>query len=156
MKKIAILALMASFVFWSCDSKKDESATLEETEVSAEEMEIPEVPDMHTAQTSLDYTGTYKGVLPCADCEGIETVVTLNEDGTYQVTSTYLGKGEDNVFEESGNYTWKDNGSDIVLEDEDGENTMYFVAENKIIRLDMEGNRIEGALADNYVLNKED
>lgn len=156
MKKIAILAVMASFVFWSCDSKKDETVTLEETEVTAEETDIPEVPDMHTAETSLDYTGTYTGVLPCADCEGIETTVVLNEDGTYEVTSTYLGKGEDNVFEESGNYSWKDNGSEIVLEGDDSENVMYFVAENKIIRLDMEGNRIEGPLAENYVLNKED
>ncbi|HSH50375.1 MAG TPA: copper resistance protein NlpE N-terminal domain-containing protein, partial [Bacteroidales bacterium] len=30
-------------------------------------------PDMHTSEISLDWQGTYKGVLPCADCPGIET-----------------------------------------------------------------------------------
>ena len=34
-------------------------------------------PDIHNAETSLDYRGTYRGVLPAADCPGIETTLTL-------------------------------------------------------------------------------
>jgi hypothetical protein len=36
-----------------------------------------------TSRTSLDWPGTYTGVLPCADCEGIETTITLSVDLTY-------------------------------------------------------------------------
>src|SRR4029434_9458109 len=34
----------------------------------------------------------YEGVLPCADCEGVRTVLTLfDEDFTYKLVETYLG-----------------------------------------------------------------
>ena len=39
----------------------------------------------HNAKNSLDYIGTYKGILPCADCEGIETELELNSDKTYEI-----------------------------------------------------------------------
>ena len=42
-------------------------------------------PDIHNAETSLDYRGTYRGVLPAADCPGIETTLTLKPDGTYSL-----------------------------------------------------------------------
>ena len=32
---------------------------------------VAEAPDMHTAETSLDYQGTYAGTLPAADCADI-------------------------------------------------------------------------------------
>ena len=35
------------------------------------------IPDMHTTMNSLDWDGTYTGILPCADCKGIETNITL-------------------------------------------------------------------------------
>jgi NlpE N-terminal domain len=34
----------------------------------------------------------YEGVLPCADCQGVRTVLTLfDEDFTYKLVETYLG-----------------------------------------------------------------
>ena len=47
-------------------------------------------PDIHNAETSLDYRGTYRGVLPAADCPGIETTLTLKPDGTYSLHEEYL------------------------------------------------------------------
>ena len=38
--------------------------------------------DMHTAEISLDYYGTYKGTLPAADCPGINVTLTLNKNKT--------------------------------------------------------------------------
>jgi len=49
---------------------------------------------------SLDWPGIYRGVLPCADCEGIETEIKINADLTYVISSTYLGKNEE-AFKES-------------------------------------------------------
>ena len=45
--------------------------------------------DIHNAETSLDYEGTYKGVLPAADCPGIETTLILNPD-VYKRQHLYL------------------------------------------------------------------
>jgi uncharacterized lipoprotein NlpE involved in copper resistance len=48
----------------------------------------------HNSRNSLDWAGVYKGTLPCADCEGIQEEIRLNDDLTYEMVSTYLGKGE--------------------------------------------------------------
>ncbi len=109
--------------------------------------------DKHNPRNSLDYTGSYTGLLPCADCEGIETQITLNKEGTYTKKMTYLGKGGDNVFEEKGNYTWNAAGQIITLEGKEVPN-QYFVGENKLTHLDIQGQKIEGDLAGMYVLKK--
>jgi copper homeostasis protein (lipoprotein) len=36
--------------------------------------------DEHNAKNSLDYIGMYKGIVPCADCEGIETILNLRDE----------------------------------------------------------------------------
>lgn len=36
----------------------------------------------------------YTGVIPCADCSGIETTVLFNPNGQYIEQLTYLGKEE--------------------------------------------------------------
>ncbi|WP_410201693.1 copper resistance protein NlpE N-terminal domain-containing protein, partial [Escherichia coli] len=34
---------------------------------------------------------SWRGVLPCADCEGIETSLFLEKDGTWVMNERYLG-----------------------------------------------------------------
>lgn len=46
-------------------------------------------------------SGIYSGLLPCADCAGIETTLQLNTDGTYDLTQNYSGKG---TFVETGKW----------------------------------------------------
>ena len=41
------------------------------------------------AQPDAQWIGRYYGVLPCASCEGIETTLILQEDGSYLLTETY-------------------------------------------------------------------
>ena len=36
--------------------------------------------------------GTYDGRLPCADCSGLRTVLTLGADGRYRMEESYEGK----------------------------------------------------------------
>lgn len=102
---------------------------------------------------SLDWTGTYEGTVPCADCEGIETSITLNHDLTYIVKTKYLGKDE-GVFERRGTFAWNEAGGAIVLDDTSGGPNRYLVGENALFQLDREGNRIAGDLAEKYVLRK--
>lgn len=106
----------------------------------------------HNARLSLDWAGSYRGVLPCADCAGIKSVVTLTPDGSYETRSTYLGKS-DAVLEEKGRFSWDAAGNIIQLGQSDP--VQYFVSENRLIRLAPDGSRIKGALADQYILTKE-
>lgn len=95
----------------------------------------------------------YTGVLPCADCSGIETTVLFNPNGKFIEQLTYLGKEEQkNTFFTTGNWTKK--GTKFFLIDSDEQKT-YFqpsVDGKKIEYLDQEGNRIESNL--NYTLEQ--
>ncbi|MBV5327707.1 MAG: META domain-containing protein [Chlorobium sp.] len=105
------------------------------------------------SETSLDWNGTYKGILPCADCEGIETALTLTKERTYLLESRYRGKGKQ-IYVEQGTFSWNTQGNTIQLSGgKDGLGT-YFVGENMLIQLDRSGQRVSGALAENYILKK--
>lgn len=109
--------------------------------------------DEHNAVTSLDFMGIYEGVLPCADCEGIQTVIELGVGNSYVKKVTYLGKENSEVIETQGTFSWNDEGNTITLDSEPAPN-QYFVGENVLFHLDIDGNRIAGDLADKYRLNK--
>jgi heat shock protein HslJ len=109
--------------------------------------------DGHSSRNALDWNGTYTGVLPCADCAGIETRVTLMSSGEFLRTTTYLGK-EEHGRTERGVFQWNDRGSAVRLQSEQGTAQQYQVGENMLFHLDQEGNRITGDLAEAYQLMK--
>ena len=121
----------------------------------AEHAEAAKPPsDGHTSQNALDWQGTYQGISPCADCEGILTQLTLLRNEKYELKIQYLGT-PDKAFIK-GPLVWSQNGSIITL---GGINkaeapTQYLVGENQLTELDLEGNRITGGLAEHYVLKK--
>ncbi|MFA7613952.1 MAG: copper resistance protein NlpE [Candidatus Caldatribacteriota bacterium] len=140
-----VYVLLVFFVLTvGCMSKKE---VKEENDV----YEI--IVDGSTARNSLDYWGTYEGITPCADCEGIETTILLDQVGFYTRTMKYLGKGDDNVFIETGEYYWEDDEFTIKLETDDTPSYIW-VSENSITLLDGDKNKITGNLADFYVLRK--
>lgn len=108
--------------------------------------------DEHIAQNALDWPGTYSGVVPCADCEGIATELTLKQDGSFVLTEQYLGKDNEIESTMTGSFAWQ--GNNVVLRDEQGRTAIYRVEENRVRALNTEGKMIEGALADSYVLAK--
>jgi heat shock protein HslJ len=142
-----VLLLLGGIV--ACGGKKEKAESSEMSEPAS-----LTVPDMaHNSRNSLDWYGVYKGTTPCADCEGIETTITLKRDGTFKRSLKYLGKEENSFFDE-GQFQWNDQGSKVTLMEEAGRNQMYQVGENVLFHLDQEGNRITGELADMYRLNK--
>lgn len=148
MKRLLILSVCVAVIMSCKDNKTTENEDVEN------QTEMEQVPDMHTSQIALDWDGIYKGVLPCADCEGIETEVTLRDDNSYVIKRLYLGKDE-TVFEETGDLQWTEDGSTVVLTNSnDGNATLYKVGENHLRQLDLEGRAIRGELAEKYLLQK--
>ena len=86
MKKIIILAC-SCFLLAACgnSAKTNKSTSADST--------ATQTVDIHNAETSLDYEGTYKGVFPAADCPGIETLqskdfpASLLICGNFQITA---------------------------------------------------------------------
>jgi len=105
------------------------------------------------SMVSLDWNGNYKGTIPCADCQGIETSITLHKDGSYILKTKYLGKS-DAVNEKTGKFTWNNAGSTITLDGISNAPNQYLVGENVLFQLDMSGKRITGNLAESYQLKK--
>jgi len=109
--------------------------------------------DDHNSQNSLVWQGTYRGVLPCADCEGIKIEIKLNSDYSFSKTSQYLGK-DDSLIVENGTFSWNESGSNILINE--NLDQQYKVGENVLIKLDKQGKTIDGELAPSYQLQKVD
>lgn len=108
-------------------------------------------PDMHTAETSLDYLGSYSGTLPAADCPGIETTLVLAADGSYTLHMVYLER--EAAFDEKG--TFRVEGNLLTLVPSDGEQPAYYkVEENRLRHLNADRQPVTGELAEYYVLQK--
>lgn len=148
LKNFLPLILLTVFIFSSCSSNQ----TTKSQDDSAQETTSSDVPDMHTSKIALDWNGVYTGVLPCADCEGIETRIVLKQDGSFERSMKYLGK-DDMPMHEDGQFEWDDSGNRVLLISEMG-NQLYQVGENVLFHLDEAGNRITGELAANYRLIK--
>lgn len=111
----------------------------------------------------------YEGILPCADCEGIKTTLTLFQNNlkkqyTYMLQEKYLGQDNDKTFETTGNWsalkgTQQDPNAivfQLSIQNDDPEDSdviNYLVVDKNTIKLiDEEMNEFESKL--NYTLSK--
>ncbi len=65
-----------------------------------------------------DFERTWLGVLPCSDCDGIQTRLQLVREGdrlTYRLEETYLGADDDAVFDGTGRWAREDGVGDRTL-----------------------------------------
>jgi len=149
MKTNFIIFGLLVVMFTSC---KNNSNTSEQNQNETEKTEAQKkLPTADNSQNALDWDGTYKGVLPCADCMGIETQINLSKNLSYTKTQKYLGKS-DSIYSSQGEFKWNDAGSKIHLDT--NKKNSYQVGENKLFALDQNGDRITGSLEDQYILNK--
>ncbi|MFQ6370260.1 copper resistance protein NlpE [Shewanella sp. YIC-542] len=139
-----LMAALLSLGVSACNKPADTSAQAEVEKTAAP------IASGDTSQNALDWNGRYQGTLPCADCEGIETSLTLNLDGSYQLQQRYLGR-EQPAHQDVGNIRWDASGSKITLMD----GSQFMVGENQLFMLDQNGQRIEGNLAAHYRLAKQ-
>lgn len=149
MKKIIYTFLALGFVTISC-TKKETNPTITNTNITDT---INEAPDQHTSQNSLDWNGNYQTTLPCADCTGIKTTITLLDNETFNYVAEYLEKNV--TVKDSGEIMWHDNGSVVHLKGKEI-NMKLKVIENGLIGLDTEGKEIEGSLKEHYNYKKLD
>lgn len=146
MRSLPIPFLLASLLLLGCSEP--------EIAVSTQPDDTVQLADpAHNSRNALDWDGRYEGMLPCADCEGIKTRLTLQQDGQFTLETQYLGKSDD-WFHEQGAFQWDSSGQIVQLERERSGPAQFFVGENVLWQLDMSGQRIQGELADRYRLVK--
>lgn len=107
MKKLMLMFAISSLIM-SCNNKKNEKIVT--TSIDSTSAIIEDTKSIIPESESLGEVKTYEGVLPCADCSGIKTVLKIYEgDGTmeshkFELSSTYQGKEPGNVFVQKGNF----------------------------------------------------
>lgn len=107
------------------------------------------VTDSHNAENSLDYEGIYYGVLPAADCPGINVTLTLNKDNSFSMVNDYIERWS---YTEKGTYEVNEN--TLLLITEKNDSSFYKIGENTLQMLDREKNVIESPFSDMYFLRK--
>ena len=124
-----VLLFVLATVFSACSTTKSSGEVVEE-------------------QVIMD---SYAGVIPAADGPGINVLIILNSDNTFELTYDYIDR--DDVVSISGDFTWDETGTIVDLGTSDYP-PFYRVAEDHLLQLDLEGNEITGDLAEMYILMK--
>lgn len=121
------------------------------------------VDNQKDAQTTTDsiaavtpsYIGSFEGTLPCADCPGIKTDLTIREDSTYDLRSEYLEREPNNIIETSGVYSILANGVIELVTPSTNEKTYYKPIEGGVALVaDSLGVLTEGEMSELYVLKR--
>jgi len=101
---------------------------------------------------STDVTGIYTGMLPCADCPGIETKIELKKDLTYIMQTKYVEKSEE-IFTQSGKYQWDMQKGIITF---DNRLVGQCLVEGNTLTVMIDGKKPTEETTGNYVLEKVD
>lgn len=152
MKRIIMGFVIVTAVLFGCKNGEKTENLLEGTSetIDSKAAEI----DAHNSEDSLDWAGVYEGTTPCADCEGIKTVLQLKNDKTYILSQTYLGKPSgENEFTQTGSFAWNKEVNIIRIRTETG-GFQFKVGENQLWMLAAKGKIVEGDLAEKYILKK--
>lgn len=113
---------------------------------------FPESPGQQT-QAPRNWAGSYRGIVPCADCGGIEIMVRLSPDGSYELSTTYLGKATPAPSHTRGRFRWRPGGREVELDGREWPNH-FRVEQNRLRVLDQRGAYIHSGLSDRYLLRK--
>ncbi|MBS7332049.1 MAG: copper resistance protein NlpE N-terminal domain-containing protein [Weeksellaceae bacterium] len=152
MKKISISFLLTgAFIFIACGNDKEsvQSTTINDSII------VDTIADHHNAKNSLDYEGTYEGILPCinSDCKEIELTLKLMPDNMFVYSTKRVGIDNEELMT-TGTYHFEEDGNTIVLEQIANVPNSFFVSEGKIYQLDKNQKKIEGNDAEKYILLK--
>jgi len=106
---------------------------------------------------SLDFHGVFYGFLPCKDCNGIKTTLSLKQNNNYLLV-TQSAKESSKEFYEKGKYSWNDENHTVVLTPRtDAAAHQYLIKdEGTLILLNSDGTPMTGGRADSYTLRRSD
>lgn len=144
MKQKTLLSIIIfAVVFTACKKEKPEA---KDERVSSDSVAVTidaeTNVDISTSKDAIDWEGEYKGIVPCEDCDGIETAIFLGYDNTFTQSLLYIGKG--GTYESGGIFAWDKSGNVIELKFDDGSTAKYKVGEGKISLLDEYGYTLDG------------
>ncbi len=106
---------------------------------------------------SQDFRGVFYGFLPCNDCNGIKTTLSLKQNNNYLLV-TQPARESSREYYEKGKYSWNDENRTVVLTPRKGSGTHQYHIEDEgtLVQLSSGGTRMTGDEADRYILRRSD
>ncbi|WP_262967338.1 copper resistance protein NlpE [Methylobacter psychrophilus] len=106
---------------------------------------------------SLDFHGIFYGYLPCKDCNGIKSTLSLKQNNNYLLV-TQPAKESSREFYEKGKYTWNEEKHTVVLTSRNEANIRQYLIkdEGTLILLNADGTQMKGDDEDSYALRSSD
>ena len=106
---------------------------------------------------SLEFHGVFYGFLPCNDCNGIKTTLSLKQNDNYLLV-TQPARESSREYYEKGKYSWNDENHTVVLTPRKESGTRQYHIENEgtLVQLSSGGARMTGDEADRYILRRSD
>jgi len=98
---------------------------------------------------NTDWAGEYTGTIPAADCPGIDVILTVNADFTYELFYNYIDR--EHFVRYTGTFRLNETGDTIIIAKAD---QFYRIGENYLRQLDTDGNEITSEFADMYILRR--
>ena len=99
---------------------------------------------------------SFSGVLPCADCPGLQYHIDFHDDGSYRLRMTYLARGANGAgkdVDDAGAWQLVLDGQRVTLRSEQNTTTTFAIRNPDTLRLlDRNGREIESKL--NYDLKR--
>jgi hypothetical protein len=108
-------------------------------------------------EKSQDFHGVFYGFLPCNDCNGIKTTLSLKQNNLYLLV-TQPARESSREYYEKGKYSWDEENQTVVLTPrKEGEIRQYHIEnEGTLVQLGSGGVRLNGDEASRYTLRRSD
>lgn len=108
-----------------------------------------------TVKESEKFRGIFYGYLPCEDCDGIKTTLSLKNKNNYLLVTQYA-KTSTREFFEKGKYTWDEKSQRVILTSRKDASirTYYIKNEGALVLLNNNGSPMKNK--DKYTLLRSD
>jgi hypothetical protein len=123
---------------------------------TAREQEDPSAHANHIDE-SKDFHGVFYGYLPCNDCSGIKTTLSLKQNNNYLLV-TQPARDSSREFYEKGKYTWDEKTHLLVLTPRKDEAPKQYLIkdEGTVVPLNSDGTQMTKELEEDYSLRRSD
>lgn len=109
---------------------------------------------VQTKSADINFSGTFSGLIPCADCPGIELTVSFNPDSSYTESMVYQERNSS--FKDTGHWVLDNKILTIQYNKAQAEPRYFLIkSDTAIAWLDADKKEIEGPLKEHYILRKE-
>lgn len=106
------------------------------------------------AHKEASWPGTYRGVLPCVNCEGLEAIVTLKEDTTFLLKTKFLGS-DVAIPDTTGRVIWNEPNKLFSLDIASYLSPHFEIAGDTLYNLGLDSKRVVGADAHKFIFKRQ-